>query len=330
MSCGDTLITDTMLDESLNCIGTNGVEIGADGITVDLNGFTIAGTVAGNFFGVDNTGGFDDVTIKRGSIVGFEQGIRGEDVAGFTLNNLTFSGQTSSHAIDILDSADVVVKNSSFSLPPWSFGGPEAIRLESVDGFTVKKVDVDGGFIGVNFACGTCDGTEAPSNGVVKNSSFTDNFIGVEIANSTDAEIKENKISGAAFAGIEIDFLVNIGTKISKNEIFDSGGFMDFGFGIIVAFPTSDLEIKKNYVHDNFSDGILLKNVDDSKISKNTVKDNGGDGVSLESGSTGNEIKKNTATGNDDTDMMHDGTSTPNTWTINTCGTSSGADIDCP
>ncbi len=43
IGCGDILVADTLLHEDLNCITTSGLIIGADGVTVDLSGFTITG-----------------------------------------------------------------------------------------------------------------------------------------------------------------------------------------------------------------------------------------------------------------------------------------------
>ncbi len=326
VACGDLVTGYSKLDSDLTCLAGSGLIIGANGVTVNLNGHTITGdpSVPASY-GIDNTAGFDNIVIKGGTIVGFEQGIRAVGTDNFSVKDMSFTGQTSSHAIDVLDSEDVSIKNSVFALPAWSFGGPEAVRLESVDGADVKNVEVTGGFIGVNFACGVCDGTELPTTGKVKNSSFEENFIGVEIANSTDAYVKSNLIEKAAYAGIEIDFVSNVGTKISHNEIFDSGGFV--GYGIVVSEPTTGLEISKNNIHDNAADGAKLDDVDDSKIAKNTVTDNGAHGIALASDSTGNDIEKNTTLGNGVFDLMHDVSSSPNTWRKNTCGTKLGADI---
>jgi len=343
LSCGDVLTSNTKLDSDLTCPSGSGLIIGASGITVKFNGHTITGDPSvGGSHGINNTG-FNNVTIKGGSIVGFEQGIRGIGVSGFTIKNMIFSGQTSSHAIDILDSDSVVVKNSSFTLPT-SFIGPEAIRLESVAKVTVKNVDIEGGFVGVNFACGLCNDTELPTNGVVKNNVIRETFTGVLIANSTDATIKNNTIFDSVSVvcpapfcgsspltiparGIHISFQDNTGTLIKSNKVFDNDGI---GIRASGEGRTDDLVLKKNFVHDNTGSGIELKNVDESKIMKNLIEDNGSDGLAILSTSTDNLIKKNTASGNIGFDMLHDGTSTPNTWKKNTCTTSSGAEVDCP
>jgi len=337
LSCGGTITTDTTLDDNLSCTTTSGLIIGADDITLDLNGFTLTGVACSSCHGIRNLG-FDEVTIKNGAIIGFEQGIRGVGVSEFELKDLSFFGQTSSHAIDILDSDSVKIKDSFFSMPPPTLipafiGSPEAIRLESVDSVEVKGVTVVGGFIGVNFACGSCDGTEPKTNGKVEKSIFVRTFLGVLVANSDDATIKNNIMADGVKSpspiglidakGISIGgFGVAItGTKIKNNEIFGNDGLG------IRAIDGDDLKIEKNFVHSNTSDGILLVDGDDSKLTKNIVTNNGGDGISLTSGSTGNKIKDNRADDNTGTDLIHDGGSTPNVWKDNSCFDKSGADI---
>lgn len=85
VSCGDTITTDTKLANDLTNCPADGIVIGADNITLDLNGHTIDGDglplsfeeacpegESCNFdLGVDNSGGHDRVTIKGGSIRDF-------------------------------------------------------------------------------------------------------------------------------------------------------------------------------------------------------------------------------------------------------------------
>src|SRR2546427_5645721 len=73
VSCGATITTDTKLDSDLtNCSG-DGIVIGADNISLNLDGHTIEGTGGGT--GIDDSAGRDGVTIENGSVEGFEQGI---------------------------------------------------------------------------------------------------------------------------------------------------------------------------------------------------------------------------------------------------------------
>jgi parallel beta-helix repeat protein len=79
VSCGSVLTRDTTLQaDLLDCPG-NGLVIGADGITVDLNGHTISGRIIStgggpDQVGIDNSAGHDDVTIRNGTIDEFARG----------------------------------------------------------------------------------------------------------------------------------------------------------------------------------------------------------------------------------------------------------------
>ena len=70
--CGATITKDTKLTRtSTNCHGV-GIRIGADGITLDLNGHTVAAAAKRNpkAHGILNVG-HDRVTIKGGTVKGF-------------------------------------------------------------------------------------------------------------------------------------------------------------------------------------------------------------------------------------------------------------------
>src|SRR5919109_1488226 len=76
VGCGDVITQDTTLDEDLvDCPGS-GIVIGADDITVDLNGHTISGTGATGFAyaGVDLSS--NNATVRDGAVRGFEHGVQ--------------------------------------------------------------------------------------------------------------------------------------------------------------------------------------------------------------------------------------------------------------
>jgi hypothetical protein len=83
VGCGDTITTDTTLDSDLIDCANNGIVIGADDITLDLNGHVIDGdgtTAAGCDLAVEfcNTGvaieGHDGVAVMHGSVREFSVG----------------------------------------------------------------------------------------------------------------------------------------------------------------------------------------------------------------------------------------------------------------
>ncbi len=328
MACGDNLGASTTLHESLDCSGGDGLIIGANGVIVDLGGFVLKGDTTAGKIGVDNPG-FDGVTIKNGVIQGFDQGVVGIGVARFKLDNLTFTGQTNQftgRAVDILDSDSVKILNSSFFMPAPEFLGSEAIRLQSTNRVSVQSVDVQGGFVGVNFACDVCDGTELPTNGEVKFSTIHGAFIGVFLANTTSARVVRNHISG----GVSLPDFGGIDSKGILGQVTPKQPLEIDGFTVV-----TNAVIDGNHVHDNDGFGIKLDGVTDSVVKNNQVHVNAEDGIALfvatdpnpDVISTGNDITDNAATGNGGFDLFHDGGSTGNTWTGNTCGTKSGGDI---
>jgi hypothetical protein len=84
VSCGDTIVADTTLDSDFVNCPNNGIVIGADGITLDLNGHLVDGngTEAAGCdpdrepcdLGVANFG-HDGVTVMNGSVREFSVGV---------------------------------------------------------------------------------------------------------------------------------------------------------------------------------------------------------------------------------------------------------------
>lgn len=343
VSCGDTITTDTTLDADLACVGTPGLIIGADNITLNLNGHTISGTAAAKAHGIRNgdlgtSPSFDKVTIKGGTVIGFEQGIRAEgspagtEINRFTIKDMNITGQTSSSAIDVLDAKDVEIKDVTIFIAVVSTG-IEAIRLESVDGVKVKNVHVDGGNVGVNFGCAPCPDPNGPTNGEIKDSTFANNGNGIILFDTTDAKVEKNVVTGSGGSGIIVGlgFVGGFGpvtnVKLSKNTVVGSGSN-----GILLGAADSS-EVSKNTVTGNTGNGISLIGSIGNEIEKNTASSNGGDGIDLNSTSTGNVLEKNTANGNgdfgyDDATAGGGTLGTANTYEDNRCtlNTTAGSD----
>src|SRR3954447_25314999 len=104
VTCGQTITHDTTLTADLtNCPG-DGLVIGADNITLNLNRHTIDGTVTQlpacdePPFGNDGirAGGYDGLTIENGTVQEFTEGIEGgaegEGVANSDLHGLVVRG----------------------------------------------------------------------------------------------------------------------------------------------------------------------------------------------------------------------------------------------
>src|ERR687895_371046 len=93
--CGAVLVASTTLDGDLLACPGDALIVGADGITIDLNGNSIVG--AGLGAGIRNDG-FDNVTIKNGAVQGFLYGVElnpgtvGNVVAGLNVTGNKAAG----------------------------------------------------------------------------------------------------------------------------------------------------------------------------------------------------------------------------------------------
>ncbi|MFB6076403.1 MAG: hypothetical protein ABEK17_04635, partial [Candidatus Aenigmatarchaeota archaeon] len=76
VSCGDTITTNTNLTSDLTECSSNGLTIGGDDVTLDCQGNMIDGVNAANSTGVNNTGGYNNFTMRNCIIKNFEYGLR--------------------------------------------------------------------------------------------------------------------------------------------------------------------------------------------------------------------------------------------------------------
>jgi hypothetical protein len=329
-ACGDVIVTDTVLEADLDCPPfTHGLIIGANDLTLDLNGFMISGHRAG--VGVFNIG-YKDVTVRNGAISGFRDGVRAYRVRDLTLDDLALFNQRYS-SIVIIDARNVRVSRIFVSLPPGG-GDPdpvtghvaEAIRLAEVSNGKVADVLVEGGYFGV-LSIGE---PRRSRDIVIVDSYFDDVQTGIRIVNNIDTRVGNNRITGTAFGEgcySAIDLVGPASHRIRVQENIARG----CSHGIFVAGEASStgLAIHDNEAYGN-GIGIFLLKVEDSSLYGNQTYFNDFAGLAVAEYSQDNRIMANTATDNGIVDMFHDDSSTPNKWMSNTCGSSSGADIDCP
>lgn len=109
LSCGDTVTGHVVLDGDLACADSDGLTVGADGTTIDLNGFMIVctagdyqGSCQGPFpqddspeVGID-TAGFSHILVKGpGTIDGFDIGVLVPGGSNVNVRGLTVTGPAS-------------------------------------------------------------------------------------------------------------------------------------------------------------------------------------------------------------------------------------------
>jgi parallel beta-helix repeat protein len=283
-----------VLDQELSAC-SDGLVIGADNITVDLNGHTVSGLDVG--VGIRNPG-YDGVTVKNGTIRGFEHGVQLTDGAsGNVLEDLTvelhkLTGVQVSAAegtqirtsrvtgngegLAVVDgSTATTVSGSALSL-----NSGAGARIEDADGNTLLSNTVDtNGDAGV-LVLGS-DQNVLQSNEITGDSDQAVLFVGSQ-ANT----LRGNTVAGSGDAGV----VVSAGSHANLIEGNTLTGTGDAG----VQLSESDRNrVIGNTARAMADGGIVLTSANDSLVSDNDVRSNP-DGIEVH-GSSGNRIERNQA-----------------------------------
>ena len=180
--CGATIVADLELDHDLSC-PVSGLIVGADGITLDLNGHTIAGPGSGvGILVVGRT----DVSILGGTITNFQTGVRVADSSAVVITGNELSDNT--------DGVDCQAGCSGSTINENEF------RDNSV-----RAIMLRGG----------------SSDNLIKENTFTGNRVGILVNGSLDSVIKENIVSSSLLADIRIG-PVATGNLIKENTVSSS------------------------------------------------------------------------------------------------------------
>ena len=186
--CGVTIVDDVKLGHDLTCVG-DGLIVGADDITIDLNGYTIAGSGGG--LGIAVTGR-TNISIKGGTIRNFAVAVR------------------------VRTSTDVVIKHNEF------VGNPEGIDLHAGSvGNTVKDNSFrDSATRGIMLRTTSSDND-------IKNNTFTGNRVGILVFGGVDNALKGNIISGSSLAGIRLNVIAT-GNVLKHNTVTSNAVGIEF------------------------------------------------------------------------------------------------------
>jgi hypothetical protein len=244
-ACGSTLKAGVVFTHGLVCAGT-ALSIGAEGITVNLNGHTLKGN--GSNTGVQTNG--HAVTIRDGRITNFRNGVmanQGPD-HGPTIARVQFDHNQTGVSLDQVGGTRV--RASSFmnnrtgiecgeTTPP----NPGAYDLYSSNTFSKNTRGVD------LFKC---------INARVRSNSFSANGTGIYGYNSISARIESNHITGGT-VGIDFEFR-NQDASITLNTITNSGiGVrVSTSGGPLHAIPVSGNTISSNVLRNNGAAGLAI------------------------------------------------------------------------
>jgi parallel beta-helix repeat protein len=264
LSCGDTITADTTLDRDLTGCRSNGLVIGADNITLDLNGHTISGD--GKLvrrcprrqpcdIGVvnDRHGG---VTVRNGSLRRFATGVLVAGVRDNRLEELS-SSRNQFFGYVIADSARTLIRDSSGNDNP----APDGDGLGVFGSHDLR---------------------------IVGNSFRRNGQLGMHVENSTDNLIKGNVVARNSDFGI---FLEADGNQVPGNRSIRNGVT-----GIVVG-PGSRNVIAGNRISGG-GEGIAIEKGRRNVVARNVVVGVRHDGIRLgiddpPIGSTSTVVRRN-------------------------------------
>jgi parallel beta-helix repeat protein len=324
LHCGDVITANTKLTSDLVNCPDNGIVIGADNITLDLNGHTIDGDgVVGCEelyacdFGVDNTASHHGVTIKDGSIREFatavavlgasDNRLRGlsssHNVLGGMLliespgariehNSVSASGLTTDQAgLIVFDSSAVRIERNSVS-----GNGDIGMFLQGVDDSRVERNSVSG-----NPEAGIIlDGNR---NDVSRNRA-SKNGDGISVGGDSNT-IVSNRVSDSFGCpdgcGAGIASTGGTGNLIARNFVARASraGIWIADFEQEGGLPEISAVVERNLVVDSGIDGVLVEStVTDTLLTRNIAIGAGDDGIDVRA--VGTTVTRNIASANHD------------------------------
>lgn len=271
VTCGQTITHDTTLTADLtNCPG-DGLVIGADNITLNLNRHTIDGTVTQlpvcdePPVGSDGirAGGYDGLTIENGTVQQFTQGIEGgaegEGVANSDLHGLVVRdnrfGGISFGSNQLLNNHNRIVGNETYGN-----GCGAGIFLNDADGNRVahnRSHDNQGG-IGV-----CCSPNNVIENNAVAHNSETG--IALYFGNHSHNVVRHNSVTGS-----QDGIFVGFAEGSQDNVVADNHSYNNTNGAITLEDATGN-QIAGNHL-DHSAFGVLAFG-DANTIARNQVTD---------------------------------------------------------
>jgi parallel beta-helix repeat protein len=249
-----------------------------------MHGFGMFGPIfvgGGNAAAIDNSGGFDDVTIRDGRVGNFGDGIHLEDASRNRILHMQSFG--SSDGIEIHDGSDNEIRHSN------AFGRNNGLLAVGTTNLIVADSRATGAF-GHGMSLSGLVGSRLVRNDVVNDGNSCCTTAGIALGASSGNVIQDNRVGG--WNGGNINLASGNGNKLLGNEVFDgfvplnAPGTFDFeGDGIFVGAFTANTIVRGNYAHDNDGDGIEVQGAG-TRIGDNTADDNGDFGIDAVAGVT--------------------------------------------
>ncbi|HEY2388812.1 MAG TPA: right-handed parallel beta-helix repeat-containing protein [Candidatus Binatia bacterium] len=309
-NCGDFLVHSVTLTADLHCTGY-GLVAAANGITIDLGGFTLSGDGDPNDVGIISNGE-SKVTIKHGTISGFDVGIDTTmlnqnqsklKISGVTIRDCTHNGaKLTGDGVTVEKSAFIANGAAGLSLDAqMATITSTAFVGNAADGLVLK-----GDHLKLTTSLATANGgsgvTVSPPSALltIQSNTFARNALaGIALNTFLGTKITQNTIVGNGDDGISAATATNtfgggVGPGNSFNGNLVGGNARN---GIEIAGMSMGNTIAKNRVFGNALDGIVVSSeAQNTLIQGNTVVGNAMAGVDVENAV--NTVRKNVSNGN--------------------------------
>jgi parallel beta-helix repeat protein len=267
IACGDTITADSTLDRDLTDCPSNGILIGADGITLDLNGHTISGD--GKPVRRCRRDQICDVGVANDDHAGVT--IRGGAVRGFVIGVGVFRGRNNRFAE--LNSS----QNQFFG---FVIAGSSRTVIRDSSGYDNPRPDGDG--LGV---------FRSHDLRIVHNSFRHNGQLGMHIEGSTENLVRGNLVSRNGDFGMLID--------ADRTQVRGNRSVRDGGTGILVGRGSRNV-IAGNRISGS-GEGIAVEKGRGNRVVRNVVAHTRKSGIRLgigdpPIGSTGTLVRGNLVT----------------------------------
>jgi parallel beta-helix repeat protein len=333
VSCGETITEDTKLANDLIDCPENGIVIGADDITLDLNGHTVDGPGFAECsdppcFGIDNRAGYPGLTVEDGSVQEFEVGILVDGGRDHRVRRLAVSRNGDGIILFLATDSEVTGNSVDENVFGIFVGRTDNIRIARN---SVSEFAEDGG-CGIEIAaservltagnavlatsnpepavagetCGICVCFGSSHNRIERNSVSGNGFVGVLVDHSDDNSVTDNEIFRNGIGLI----LIGDGNSISHNHVIDTAAACeDCGGDIGISFEGGHGNLIANNTVERTHEGPGIQFAAfepetppavDNIARSNVVRNGGFDGILVEPTAADTLLDRNTASHNAD------------------------------
>jgi large repetitive protein len=326
VQCGDLITQDTTLDSDLENCPVDGVVIGADGVTLDLNGHEIDGAGGGPLYGgggvtgdaiygetsdgVDDTGGFDGLVVRGGEVEEFDTGVNLRDASGALLTGLEPYSTTIGVLLVEAERSRVVdnhIHHTGYGIYPVESSDNQFTgnRIEA-NAFGMYPVEsnrnviagnsiLGSGVLGIQVTTGSSD------NLIAGNSILNSGSTGMLVSNAYRNVIVGNVLADHPGAGISLNDAD--GSIVRRNQVAFHGPPGPFfnvqGYGIAAQVEADGMKVERNSVA-GYRIGYLIRGSMGITLSRNVARDNVTDGIVVLDGAPRTLVEANVTYGNGD------------------------------